>query len=275
MFHNKIADFFTTSLALLSSGVQIFGIESQDSNPFAHVKDIEVKMDVIRAMEKFQKSPGRIIKTNEVFADFLLNFCDENTLPIFVGGGAHPIALSQDGEEYDQGIKGRIKGAVSVYLIHSDSAPTAEVDVAYENVERQMTGTYDFKFQTNRQALFHDTFDSLDFQGKLNVLTMSLHHLLKGHLYAPKSGTVSLSEDTHAILSAFQNSVGKIIKFPAVIELVTKIITYRDHDEKKKTFFGGPSRHSIYSKELLEIALHKDLKDVLLQEKENTQAPPL
>ncbi|WP_019216632.1 hypothetical protein [Legionella tunisiensis] len=81
-------------MAVTNNGIPILGAEHKASNPFYKLKG-QIPMETLREMEKFQRSPDRIIKTNEAFANFIQDYCRDDILPVFVGGAAHPISLKK------------------------------------------------------------------------------------------------------------------------------------------------------------------------------------
>jgi hypothetical protein len=259
--------FFTIVLGAVTHNIIVLGAENKTSNPFSSIKDSEMTRDILRAMEKFQKSPDRIVKTNEEFANLVNESCRENTIPIFIGGAAHPITLSQDGQVFDPGLQGRIKNSVSIYVLEAFK-PDFQTSYAYHHTDRKVQGIYDFQIVSNKKILYKETFDSLpQLMDKINFLTNTLDNLIKAHLFFAKNSTYSLHEEAHAILSAFQESINEKVEFPTFDRILNELIAVKNSTEKSQGFFSPKtSKEPGYSKESLTTAIFHDLASVLKNE---------
>ncbi len=136
----------------------------------------EIDPSMMRAMEKFQRSPDRILKANAVFADFMENLCTPDTIPIFIGGAGHPVELYAEDHLYDKGIQGRVKQGISVLLTFSPTIETIQMDAAYANTERHLQGTYNYNILTNKKAIYKEAFNSYPgIKDKMTLLIDLLH----------------------------------------------------------------------------------------------------
>ncbi|HHF7344240.1 TPA: hypothetical protein ACPSKB_000642 [Legionella feeleii] len=262
----KTIDSFIFFLAVTNAGIPVLGAENKASNPFYKLKG-QIPMETLREMEKFQRSPDRIIKTNETFANFIKEYCGDDILPIFVGGAAHPILLKQGDLIYDPGIQGRIPKSVAIYLVDS-ATPTSQENAPYYATDRNSSGNYDYQVETNKLALYKDSFDGIpQLIDKIKFLLTALDQIMRGHALFFKDSTFLLKEDTNVILLAFQASVQKEIKFLEFDVLVEHLVTFKksqNDNDSKPSFFK--SKDSIYTWELLKTAIYHDLATLLHDE---------
>ncbi|BCA94405.1 hypothetical protein TUM19329_07660 [Legionella antarctica] len=226
-----------------------------------------MNIDILRAMERYQKSRERITKTNEVFASLVEKYCDKDTLPIFIGGAAHPITLYQDKEVYDFGLQGRVENSVSICLLEAAES-SFQSKAPYNHAERNLQGTYDYQIITNKKTLYKDTFENLpQLMDKIQFLTNSLDHLIKGHLWFALNKTNFMPEEANAILLAFQESIGETIKFSSFEKLLDELIMAKSFKVPNPSLFSSKtSKELLYTREMSITAIYHDLAVVLKEE---------
>lgn len=274
---NKSLDFFSLCLSALNRGITICGIETEETNPFKIPPEGKVSMTLIRAMETFQKSSGRIQKTNEIFSEFIQHYCQEDVIPIFIGGAAHCISLYEKGSNhlFDPGIQGRIAGSVSLYLSFS-SIPSFDQKASYLNEERSLQGVYNYQINSNIQSLYQDSFDSfLTTEDKISFLTSCIDDLIRAYLCNSKRGASLLKSETNILVEAFKKSENMQEKLSSSNDFTHKLIRNLNiEDSRSETGFFAQkkSAKNTYSKELLEKILRQQLEEL---RPINQEKPPL
>ncbi|WP_019216631.1 hypothetical protein [Legionella tunisiensis] len=130
---------------------------------------------------------------------------------------------------------------MAIYLIHS-TTPSSQENAPYYAADRNLSGNYDYQAETNKQALYQDSFDSIpQLADKIKFLVTALDQIVRGHALFFQDSTFLLEEDTNAILLAFQASVQKEIKFLEFNVLVHCLITSKksqQNDNDKKPSFS-------------------------------------
>lgn len=268
-------EIFIASLAAVNNHIAVLGAENKKSNPFGGYKDHEMDSTIIKEMQKFQKSPERITVTNEVFANLVLKCCDNNTLPIFIGGAAHPIALSLGTKQYDPGLQGRIKDSVSLYLVESRT-PFITEKAAYLEEDRGVQGTYDYKVMTNKTTLYQEVFDSAaQLKDKIELLNNILNGLIKGHLLFKQKSNFAMDEELQSILPAFQKSAGTTIKFSHLEAYITKLLQEKDQRTSSKHGFFSLKKEAKPAQSYSPTALREVLLEDIAPSPENTNTSSL
>ncbi|MDX1837263.1 hypothetical protein [Legionella taurinensis] len=263
LFKEKTIHTYELIFALFSVGILIQGAENKKTNPF--IGSEEVDIDVLRKMEAYQRSTERITVTNSEFARLITHFCSEETLPIFIGGAAHVVALSSKDGLFDPGLQGRVKNSVSVYLIDSVSTVSITESFPYKAADRELTGQYDYMVMTNKKTLYKETFSSIDnLNEKVDYLITVLDKLLHCYLLFPRNATVSLPYDLEPILEAFQDDNACQCAFKALRTIFKEVTQEKEKLlEKDKFSFFTRSKPISYSKNQLALALHEDLAELL------------
>ncbi|KTD08967.1 hypothetical protein Lgra_2202 [Legionella gratiana] len=260
----KSIDTYELLYASFSVGVIVLGAENKKSNPFSTYKSKEITQKIIRKMEAYQKSPDRIIVTNKEFSKLINSFCSKDTLPIFIGGGAHVVPLSSKDQLYDLGLQGRIKNSVSIYLNDAPS-PSITTSFPYSAPDRELTGQYDYKVLTNKKELYKNTFDSIeDLNDKTDYLIKILDKLISSHVFFPKNVTLTLQDELEPILKAFQESALCECSFKSLHTLLEDVVKDKSKPKEKSSFFSkSHASVSHYSRQELSLAIRNDLAELL------------
>ncbi|WP_065236258.1 hypothetical protein [Legionella sainthelensi] len=247
-----------------SMGLTVLGAENKKSNPFSSYKSKEITQKIIRKMEAYQKSPDRIIVTNGEFSKLINSFCRKDTLPIFIGGGAHIVPLSSKDKLYDLGLQGRIKNSVSIYL-NEDSSPSVTSSFSYSAPDRELTGQYDYLVLTNKKELYKNKFDSIeDLNAKIDYLIEILDKLICSHIFFPKNLVFTLQEELDPILQAFQESAQCECSFKSLPTVLEDVLKDKKRPKEKSSFFNkSHTSVSHYSQNQLAYAIRADLSELL------------
>ncbi|KTD63612.1 hypothetical protein Lsan_1045 [Legionella santicrucis] len=260
----KSIDTYELIYASFSVGVTVLGAENKKSNPFSSYKSKEITQKIIRKMEAYQKSPERIIVTNSEFSKLINSFCSKDTLPIFIGGGAHIVSLNSKNKLYDLGLQGRIKDSVSIYL-NEDNSPSITSSFSYSAPDRELTGQYDYMVLTNKKELYKNKFDSIeDLNAKIDYLIEILDKLISSHIFFPKNLVFTLREELDPILQAFQESAQCECSFKSLPTVLENVLKDKNRPKEKSSFFNkchasGPH----YSQKQLSCAIRDDLSEFL------------
>ncbi|ARM33288.1 hypothetical protein B0B39_07010 [Legionella longbeachae] len=260
----KTIDTYELIYAAFSEGVPVLGAENKKSNPFGSYKAKEITQKVIRKMEIYQRSPERIIVTNSEFAKLINSFCSKDILPIFIGGGAHIVALSSKDKLYDPGLQGRIQNSVSIYL-NEDSTPSITSSFSYSAPDRELTGQYDYMVLTNKKELYKNKFDSIDdLNSKIDYLIEILDKLISSHIFFPRNLVFTLQEELDPILNAFQDSAHCGCSFKCLPTIFEDVLKDKNRLKEKSSFFNkSHTSLSHYSRKQLSDAIHHDLYEFL------------
>ncbi|WP_258956545.1 hypothetical protein [Legionella sainthelensi] len=257
-------DTYELIYASFSMGLTVLGAENKKSNPFSSYKTKEITQKIIRKMEAYQKSPDRIIVTNREFSKLINSFCSKDTLPIFIGGGAHIVPLSSKDKLYDLGLQGRIKNSVSIYL-NEDNSPSVTSSFSYSAPDRELTGQYDYLVVTNKKDLYKNKFDSIeDVNAKIDYLIEILDKLICSHIFFPKNLVFTLQEELDPILQAFQESAQCESSFKSLPTVLEDVLKDKKRPKEKSSFFNK-SHPSVshYSQNQLAYAIRDDLSEFL------------
>ncbi|QRN05129.1 hypothetical protein GH742_09060 [Legionella sp. MW5194] len=263
LFKAKTIHTYELIFALFSVGVLIQGAENKKTNPFSDSE--EVDLDMLRKMEAYQRSTDRITVTNNEFAKLINSFCSEETLPIFIGGAAHVVALSSKDGLFDPGLQGRVKNSVSVYLTDSGSTVSITESFPYKAADRELTGQYDYMVMTNKKTLYKETFSSIDnFNEKVDYLITLIDKLLHCYLLFPRNATLSLANDLEPILEAFQEDSACQCAFKALRTIFKEVTQEKEKlQEKDKFLFFTRTKSIAYSKNQLAGAMQEDLAELI------------
>ncbi|KTD18329.1 hypothetical protein [Legionella jordanis] len=262
---------YTVILAAINHGIKVMGCENVISNPFCNKTDADYKdpMELVRGMEKFQRSADRIRKPNEVFSSLINSLIDEkDVFCIFIGGAAHPVELRNEADEvFDAGMKRRIHAQnLSVFLIENKNSSVKENEIR-EFTDRHLYGVYDYAVGTNKFDLYKDSFQSQpQVMDKIKLLNLFCHNLITGYLYFHKQ-SFELKQEIADVISCFEESVDKKFEFPALHEFIDKIIELSNTtkpEERKNTFFKQERKR--YSRDELHTKIHHDLSEFVIEE---------
>lgn len=263
LFKGKTIYTYELVFALFSVGLLIQGAENKKTNPFCDCE--ETDLGVLRKIEVYQKSPERITVTNSEFAKLINGFCSEETLPIFIGGAAHVVALSSKEGPFDPGLQGRIKNSVSIFLKNSGSTVSITESFPYKAADRELTGQYDYMVMTNKKTLYKETFSSIDnLNAKVDYLISVLDKLLHCYLFFPRNAMVFLPYDLEPILEAFQEDNACQCAFKSLRAVFKEVTQEKGKQKEKEKFsFFTRSQPLAYSKDQLALALHEDLAELV------------
>ncbi|STX52066.1 Uncharacterised protein [Legionella busanensis] len=256
---------FTLILAAINKGILVLGAENEISDPFS-VNDGKWDNDIDgknKAMFEYLRSVDRLINPNQVFSTLINKVCEDGTLCFFIGGRNHPPELRNgDNEIVEIGMQARIPNSVTVHLQYSEEISFKE-NVAYVSSERRLNGQYDFLVETNRLALYKDSFDSYhSLSDKKELLVSLVDDLIQGYLqFHKKLPPYLLKQEVEIILTAIQQSLDTKLDSKAVKAIDHFIDKSIKPDTEKKWPLKIFSKKEAYSKEELDKVISKALKE--------------
>lgn len=244
-----------------SAGLLVQGAENKKTNPFCDYEQND--FSVLRKMEAYQKSPERITVTNSEFAKLIHDFCSEDTLPIFLGGAAHVVALSSGDTLFDAGLQGRVKNSVSIYLCDG-ATPAISLSFDYTVTDRELTGQYDYMVLTNKKVLYDEAFSDIDgLNDKIEYFITVLDRLLHSYILYFNNVSWLLRTDLNPIIEAFQDSIKCPCAFKSLDKIFEDVIQQREKPKEKFLFFTLPKLVEGYTKKELKLAIYDDLAEFL------------